>query len=142
MVELEIPTRFSLRQVLLARLLIIVVADVFTLTCILILTALRTYTAIHALILYGLVPCLVTAYGSLFIMNRYNDSYNHYYTTIFCIALSVVGGISIEFWPAWYHTSALGIWIVAFFISLAGVSYEVWNLLHASSRKLECLHSL
>jgi hypothetical protein len=137
MAEMEIPTRFSLRQVLLARLIIIVAADLFTLTCLMIITALQAYTAINALILYGIVPCLVTAYGCLWIMNRCNSSYSQYYTAAYCIALSVVGGISINLWPVWYNASAQGIWLLVFCIALAGVYSEVCKMLRNCFQKLE-----
>ncbi len=140
MAEMEIPTRFSLRQVLLARLIIIVAADLFTLTCLMIITILQAYTTINALILYGIVPCLVTAYGCLWIMNRCNSSYSPYYTAAYSIALSVVGGISINLWPVWYNASAQGIWLLVFCIALAGVCSEVCKMLRNCSRKLECFN--
>lgn len=140
MAEMEIPTRFSLRQVLLARLIIIVAADLFTLTCLMIITALQAYTTIYALILYGIVPCLVTAYGCLWIMNRCNSSYSQYYTATYSIALSVVGGISINLWPVWYSALAQGIWLLVFCIALVGVYFEVCRMLHNCSRKLECFN--
>lgn len=140
MAEMEIPTHFSLRQVLLARLIIIVVADCFTLTCLMIITALQAYAAINALILYGMVPCLVTAYGCLWIMNRCNSSYSQYYTAAYSIALSVVGGISINLCPTWYNASAQGIWLLVFCIALAGVYSEVCKLIRDCSRKSECFN--
>ncbi len=142
MAEMEIPTRFSLRQVLLARLIIIVAADLFSLTCLLIITALQAYMTISALILYGIVPCLVTAYGCLWIMNRCNNAYSQYYTAAYSIAISVVGGISVNLWPIWYDASAQGIWFLVFCIALAGVCAEVCKMLHNCSRKLECSNKL
>ena len=142
MAEMEIPTHFSLRQVLLARLIIIVAADLFTLTCLMIITALQAYTAINALILYGIVPCLVTAYGCLWIMNRCNRSYSQYYTATYSIALSVVGGISINLWPVWYNASAQGIWLLVFCLALVGFYSEVRKMLNNCSRKLECFNEI
>ena len=138
MAEMEIPTRFSLPQVVLARLVIIVIADLFTLTCLMIITALQAYTAISALILYGMVPCLIAAYGCLWIMNRSHSSYSQYYTATYCIALSVMGYISINLWPVWYNASAQGIWLLVFGIALVGVYVEVCKMLRNCSRKLEC----
>ena len=140
MAELEMPTRFSLRHILLARLIIISALDLFTLTCFMIITSLQTYTAIHTLVLYGIVPCFVTAHGCLFILNRCNSSYSQYYTSTYSITLSVVGSLSVKLWPAWYDASARGIWLFVFCMALAGVCSEVYKMLHNCSQKVACFH--
>lgn len=84
MMELELPSRFSLPQILLARLVITAAADTLSLTCMLILTAMKTYHTFGALILYGLVPSLLAAAGSLFLMNRCRSASAQYFVSVYC----------------------------------------------------------
>lgn len=63
MTELELPSRFSLPQIFMARFVIAAVVDTLSLTCMLIMTAMKTYFTFGALILYGLVPSFLAASG-------------------------------------------------------------------------------
>lgn len=137
MVEMEIPNYFSLRKVMLARIIIIATIDIITLTCLIIITSLKVYTAINLLILYGIVPCLVTAYGCLYIINKFNTEYSIYYTTAYSITLSIIGGISINTYPMLYDISAQGIWILVFCIAFFGIFSEVYKMIRNCNNKLE-----
>ena len=52
MTELELPSRFSLPQIFMARFVIAAVVDTLSLTCMLIMTAMKTYFTFGALILW------------------------------------------------------------------------------------------
>ena len=78
MTELELPSRFSLPQIFMARFVIAAVVDTLSLTCMLIMTAMKTYFTFGALILYGLVPSFLAASGSLFLLNRSRNANTHY----------------------------------------------------------------
>ena len=53
MTELELPSRFSLPQIFMARFVIAAVVDTLSLTCMLIMTAMKTYFTFGALIFPG-----------------------------------------------------------------------------------------
>lgn len=98
MAELELPAHFSLPQILLARLILITLVDLFSLTCMLCLTAMKTYYSLGALILYGLGAEPAAAAGSLFLKiasgaQTPNTIYQH--TVLACLpsvrSLSICG---------------------------------------------------
>lgn len=135
--ELELSSRFSLPQVLLARLVITAVVDTLSLSCMLVLTAMKTYQTFGALILYGLVPSLLAAAGALFLINRCRGT--QYYVSAYCIALSAIGAISLNAWPEWYNGTATAVWLIVLAVSAVGFGLEVYKLLQDCSKRLECV---
>jgi len=141
MTELELPSRFSLSQILLARLVITAAADMLSLTCMLILTAMRTYHTFGALILYGLVPALLAASGSLFLINRSRSASSQYYVSAYCVGLSALGAVSLNEWPEWYNGTAAAVWCAVLAVSTVILAAELYKMLHDCSRGLECVKS-
>lgn len=137
--ELELPSRFSLPQVLLARLTITVAINMLSLTCMLILTAMKTYYTFGPLILYGLVPSLLAAAGSLFLINHSRDTSSAYYVSAYCITLSAIGAISLTAWPEWYNGAATAVWLLVLAISAIAFAEEIYRLIHSCSEHLECV---
>ena len=139
MTELELPSHFSLPQILMARFVIAVVADTLSLTCMLIITAMKTYFTFGSLILYGLVPSFLAASGSLFLLNKSRNANTHYYVTAYCIALSVFGWISVTTFPNWYNSTAVTVWILILLISIGIFALELWKLFRDSAKYFECI---
>lgn len=139
MTELELPSRFSLPQVLLARLVITAMIDTLSLTCMLVLTAMKTYTTFGALILYGLVPSFLAAAGSLFLINRCRNTNVQYYVSAYCAALSAFGMISVNKWPKWYDGTATAVWLILLLFAIAGFAEEIYKMLNNCSQRLERL---
>ncbi len=137
MTELEFPSRFSLTQILLARLLITAVIDMLSLSSMLLFTAMKTYLTFGSLILYGLVPSLLAAAGALFLINRSRDGDSRYYVSAYCITLSAIGAISLTAWPAWYNGAATAVWLLVLAVSAMAVAAEVYKLLRDCSGWLE-----
>lgn len=135
--ELELPSRFSLPQILLARLTITAVADMLSLTCMLVLTAMKTYQTFGSLILYGLVPSLLAAAGALFLINRCRGGNAQYYVSAYCIALSALGEISLSEWPRLYSGAATAVWLLVLALSAIAVAAEVYRLLRDCPRRME-----
>lgn len=88
MTELELPSRFSLPQIFMARFVIAAVVDTLSLTCMLIMTARKTYFTFGALILYGLVPSFLAASGLVVPAQRSRNANTRYYVTAYCVGLS------------------------------------------------------
>jgi len=139
MTELELPSRFSLAQILLARLVITAAADMLSLTCMLVLTAMQTYHTFGALILYGLVPSLLAASGSLFLINRCRNASAQYYVSAYCVSLSALGAVSLNTWPEWYNGAATAIWCIVLAVSAVILAAELHKMLHDCSKGLECV---
>jgi len=141
MTELELPSRFSLAQILLARLVITAAADMLSLSCMLILTAMKTYHTFGALILYGLVPSLLAAAGSLFLINRSRNANAQYCVSAYCAGLSALGAVSLNTWPEWYNGAAAAVWCAVLAVSAVILAAELYKMLHDCSKGLECVKS-
>ena len=141
MAELEFPSRFSLPQILLARLILIAAVDLFSLTCMLCLTAMKTYYSLGALILYGLVPTLLAAAGSLFFINHFRSANTQYYISAYCVSLSALGALSINLRPEWYIGTAAAVWITVLVLSVAVLAAEIYKLFRDCSKQLEYMKS-
>lgn len=137
MTELEMPSRFSLPQVLLARFIIAAVTDVVTLTVMLVTTAARTGYSFGAMIVYGLVPSFMAAAGSLFLLHRSSAGVQGYLMAAYCLSLSVLGLISIEAWPAWYDEAAIIIWLLILAVSAVAFAAELSRLIRSSAMTME-----
>ena len=139
MTELELPSRFSLPQIFMARFVIAAVVDTLSLTCMLIMTAMKTYFTFGALILYGLVPSFLAASGSLFLLNRSRNANTHYYVTAYCVGLSAFGLVSVSALPDWYDSAAITVWLLILAISIGVFALELWKLFKDSAKRLECV---
>ena len=139
MAELELPSRFSLPQIFMARFVIAAVVDTLSLTCMLIMTARKTYFTFGALILYGLVPSFLAASGSLFLLNRSRNANTHYYVTAYCAGLSAFGLVSVSAFPDWYASAAITVWLLILAISIGVFALELWKLFRDSAKRLECV---
>ena len=139
MTELELPSHFSLPQIFMARFVIAAVVDTLSLTCMLIMTARKTYFTFGALILYGLVPSFLAASGSLFLLNRSRNANTHYYVTAYCVGLSAFGLVSVSAFPDWYASAAITVWLLILAISIGVFALELWKLFRDSAKRLECV---
>lgn len=137
MTELEMPSRFSLVQILLARFVSATVIDILSLTIMLITTAMRTRYAFYSLIIYGLVPSFLAAAGSLFLLNRNRNANANYYISAYCISLSAMGAASLEVWPAWYDDAATMMWLLILAISAGLFAVELYKMLKYSANRME-----
>lgn len=137
MTELELPSRFSLAQVLLARFVIAAVTDVLVLTVMLLTTAARTGYSFGALIVYGLVPSFMAAAGSLCLLHRSSPGAQGYLMAAYCLSLSVLGLISIEARPEWYDEAAITIWLLMLVVSAGAFAAELWRLIKGACRPME-----
>ena len=136
MTELEVPSRFSLVQILLARFVITTVTDMLSLTAMLITTAMRTHYTFHSLIIYCLVPSFLAAAGSLFLLNRNRNANANYYILAYCISLSAMGATSLEVWPAWYDSAATMMWLLILVISAGFFTVELYKMLKNSAKQM------
>lgn len=133
MAELEMPARFSLVQILLARFVIAAVTDVLVLTVMLITTAMKTGCSFGALIVYGLVPSFMAAAGSLFLLNQSPPHNSGYHVAAYCISLSALGTISIERWPGWYNGAAITVWLLILAASAGVLVVELHRLMKGAA---------
>lgn len=134
--ELEITTRFTLRQVLLSRIVIMGLTDIFILTFCSLFSAWKFSLGISQTIMYIFVPFLLTATGCLFILNHLSLSRSNWYCGGWC-GMIMISFFYFSYWEGKIFTRALLLgWYVAFFISLILIIIELCLLLRNCSRKL------
>ncbi len=135
--ELEISTRFSLRQVLLSRIVIMGLTDVFLLTFCAIFLAWNFSLGISQAIMYLLVPFLLTATGCLFILSHFSSRRSDLYCGGWC-GMIMISFFYFSHWESriFAKTLLLG-WYVAFFVSIIFMAIELCQLLrHCSKNRL------
>lgn len=115
--EIEACTRFSMRKLMGARMLILGLADLCCLTVILAASTAHSGLPFLQMILYLFVPFNVTCCGCLTVLDHVKSRQGGYFCAavcIFCIALFSRLSLVKEY----YEAAATGIWAVLFFCSL------------------------
>lgn len=139
-IEIELSMKFSFKQLMLVRISITGISDVFFLTLILFISKLQLSMTINALILYLFVPFLITAFGCLWSINHFSDEKCNYCCIVLGLFISIILWIAIKQFPQIYETSALGIWVIIFLIALTGVILELCKMLKHCDQKLDAVH--
>lgn len=134
MAEIEACSRFSMRRLMGARMLILGLADLCCLTVILTVSAASSGTPVLRMILYLLVPFNVTCCGCLTVLDHVKSRQGGYFCSAVCI-LCIAVFARLSFVERYYEAAATGAWAVLFFCSLA---YFVIELFRAF-RGFDCL---
>lgn len=132
--EMELSTRFTLYQVMLSRITILGLTDVFLLT---IMSAVATtYLSANLLFIfmYFCVPFLVTSFGCLFILNHVHTGECNYYCGAWGGSVVAVSFCLAKWMPALYEASLIWCWCVLFVIALLGAGFESYSLLKNCKR--------
>lgn len=117
MAEIEACTRFSMRRLMGARMLILGLTDLCCLTVILAVSVASSGMPVLRMILYLFVPFNVTCCGCLTVLDHIKSRQAGYYCAavgVFCVA--VFSRLSLV--EKYYETAATGVWAVLFFCSL------------------------
>ena len=136
MAEIEGCTRFSMRRLMGARMLILGLADLCCMTVILAVSAASTGTPVLRMILYLFVPFNVTCCGCLTVLDHVKSRQGGAFCAAICIFCIVIF-MRLSFVKEYYEAAATGAWAVFFFSSLA---YFIVELIHAF-RSFNCLFS-
>lgn len=127
--EIELATRNSCAQLLLARLIIIGAADIVCFTLLLAVEVFLFHTGqgLINLILYVFVPYMLC----VAIILRLIRIGRHGFTSCIGMAIivSVLWGIMASLIPNLYTASAIGVWMICFIVFGLFFSYEIKNLI-------------
>ena len=117
MAEIEACTRFSIRKLVGARMLILGLTDLCCLTIILAASVASSGLPVLRMILYLSVPFNVTCCGCLTVLDHVKNTQSGYYCSavgVVCIAVF----LRLSFIKEYYEAAAMGAWIILFFCSL------------------------
>lgn len=124
MEEIESCTRFSMRKLMGARMLVLGLADLCCLTVIMVISTVNEGTFALRMVLYLFVPFNLTCCGCLTVLSHVKSRYGGYYCGAICVlCIAAFGGLS--FAKKYYETAATGIWIAMFILTTVYIVIEV-----------------
>lgn len=137
MEEIEACTRFSMRKLMGARILILGLADLCSLTIILAVSAAGDASLILRMILYLLVPFNLTCCACMTVLDHFKNKYAGCCCGAVCAACMVIF-CRLPWAAHYYETAATGVWIILFFISFVYLVIETTRVFQSFNRV--CFH--
>lgn len=132
MEEIEACTRFSMRKLLGARMLVLGLADLCSLTVILAVSSAGAAVPVLRMILYLFVPFNLTCCACLTVLDRVKSRYDGYYCGAVCV-LCMAAFCRLSTVDQYYETAAVWVWAVLFLISTVYFVAEVVRVFHGFS---------
>lgn len=133
MEEIETSTHFSMRKLMGARMLILGLADLCSLTIILAVSAAGDASLIVRMILYLFVPFNLTCCACMTVLDHVKSRYAGYYCGAICAACMVIF-CRLPWATHYYEAAATGAWIILFFISIAYLAIEIVRVFQSFNR--------
>lgn len=128
-IELESTTKFNTYEVLLSRITIIGLFNIFIMSLIILIIGIYTTYPLFLTCLHLVVPFMITAFGNLALLNKLSSSFTKYYCLFYSISILIASFILSEFIPFLYLKSSITIWISLFLLSLIGITIQFRYLL-------------
>lgn len=137
MMEIELSTKHSLEKLMLARMSLLSLADVFCLVLLTVFFGWQLQQGFGLIFLYLLVPFQLTCLGCLSILSRTRSKDSGIYCLAFIGAL-VLTQVVLSLFPSlqFYEETAMSGWLVIWLLSMLGLVLEVRKLL-VSCRSLD-----
>lgn len=136
MVEIELSTRYSFKQLMIARLSVLGMVDILCLTILLVFSGLYLSTEACAIILYALVPFLVTCFACLLILNHIKRKECNYYCAAVGLLITLAISIVTIQYPQIYELAGIWAWLIIFVMAFAGMVFEIHQMLKSCGQKL------
>lgn len=124
MEEIEACTRFSMRKLMGARMLILGMMDLCSLTIILTVSATGNGALILRMILYLFVPFNLTCCVYITVLNHIKNRYAGYYCGFICVAWMIIF-CKLPWVQNYYKAAAMGAWVILFFLSIVYLTIEI-----------------
>ena len=132
MEEIEACTRFSMRKLLGARMLVLGLADLCSLTVILAVSCAGSSVPVLRMILYLFVPFNLTCCACLTVLDRVKSRYDGYYCGAVCV-LCMAAFCRLSMVDRYYETAAVWVWAVLFLFSTVYFVTEAVRVFHGFS---------
>lgn len=128
-VEVELSTRYTLRQVVMSRIVLIGLMDLLLVTMTSTIGAWRLSVELPHIFMYLAVPFLFTAAGCLFILNHFSHKGNEIFCAGWSSAIMLISFYLSHWETSVYEKILIGAWYIAFIVALALVIIECYVLL-------------
>ncbi len=126
--EIEQSSRCQLVKIIACRMLIIGLADLFLITCVLVITSFYYQQSIIEVILYGMVPFNISCTCYLFTIMKNEKGQIFYHLFVCMICISTIFSIILKK-GFLFETSMLWGWAAFYVFSLVLLGKTVWNYL-------------
>lgn len=133
MEEIEACTRFSMRKLMGARMLILGLADLFSLTLILTVSAAGNAAFILRMILYLFVPFNLTCCLCMTVLEHFRGRYAGYACEVICVGCTVLF-LRLSLLKKYYEAAATGTWMLFFCLSGVYLTIETVRVFRSFSR--------
>lgn len=137
MEEIEACTRFSMRKLMGARMLILALAALCSLTIILAASVTGDASLILRMILYLFVPFNLTCCACMTVFDHVKSTYAGYYCGAICVAFMVIF-CRLPWTAHYYEIAATGAWIILFLISIVYLAIEIVRVFQSFNRVYIC----
>ncbi|MCI9079092.1 MAG: hypothetical protein HFH68_09265 [Lachnospiraceae bacterium] len=125
--ELEMSSRFTLKSIIMLRVIIIGAANMFMLLA----TAGLSGGGMCRKLLYMLVPYLSSATGGFIILRKFPAREGIYFSSVFGVVISFINVKSVQCFSWIYDVRYTGVWIIVVIALLAAASYESYKMADA-----------
>ena len=132
--EVELSTRFTLRQAVISRITMIGLFDLLFVTLLGFLTAYRFGLEMQHIFMFLFVPFLFTAFGCLFILNYFPIRSNVYCCAGWCGLVMIVFFYLSNWETQIYDATLMLVWYIAFVIALLLTVLTCYLLLKKCTR--------
>lgn len=130
--EIELSTYFSSIRLLVAKLLIISIGDIFMLSSILFLTVIKTSLNIGNVLLYLLLPFLAASCGCLYLIGHISAERFSSYCTGMC-GLLFCGLVMLNrFYPIFFNSHFFDCWVIICFLLLFFCIHQFCYIIYRS----------
>lgn len=123
-VELEMSSRFTLKQVMLSRVTLLGLSDVLVITAACFMAQAALSLDLIQVFMYLCVPFLITSLGCLCILNHDRSHKCGFYCAVWGAAVIVLSLLLSNTLPVLYERSLFWCWCVLFALSFTGVITE------------------
>ena len=136
MLEIQMTAKNSFSKVLMIRLMVFGILDLFFFLCAAVVMSIFKETVIWQVIVYGTVPYEIMCFGCMFILNRCREENMLLYSSTWGICLSCIivtlkiSGIEI------FTTYYWGLWVAIGCLTISGAGLELRKLLKKAGGNL------
>lgn len=121
MLEIEMATKYSLKKLMLSKLIILGMMDLITMSCFLIFLNWYLQESLFAILLYSIVPFNITVIG-MFHLLKYSEKGMYQYLAVAYVFLVSVCFMKLsDYKPLMYSNHYQNIWLIAGIISCFGM---------------------
>lgn len=136
--ENEMATYFSSVRLLIAKLLIIVIGDIFILNVILLLIVYKNYLNIGSALLYIIFPFLLTSWGIMYLLGHIPAQWFSHCCILLCLALYICIALLNRFVPIFFQQTFSKAWaIVCLVLLLLCLSQFRYIIYHSSYAQIQ-----